>query len=685
MTADQAQEQIKKLTDQINYHSDLYYQKSTSEISDFDFDQLLVTLAALEAEFPQFKAEDSPSQRVGGTITKTFETVIHKYPMLSLGNTYSEEDLIEFDNRVAKGLEGQQYEYFCELKFDGVALSLTYENGVLKRAVTRGDGTQGDDITTNAKTIRSIPLKLNDQNIPKEFEVRGEAFFPIKEFLRVNAEREDIGLDLLANPRNAASGTLKMQDSTVVSQRRLDCFLYYLLGENLGYNTHSECMTAVENWGFNVSPTYRKCSSIQDVLDYIHEWEEKRHSLPVETDGIVIKVNDLNQQDQLGFTAKSPRWAISYKYKAESAATILESISYQVGRTGAVTPVANLSPVLLAGTTVKRASLHNADQIERLDLRIGDTVFVEKGGEIIPKVTAVNLALRKPDSVSVDYITECPECGTPLVRQEGEANHYCPNAEACPPQVLGRIEHFIQRKAVDIDSLGPETIRGLLQNNLISNYADLYSLTFDQLNGLEFRTFSEKKGEHTVRSLRDKSAGNIIKAIEASKEVSFERVLFGLGIRFVGRTVAEKLAAHFQNIEALSKASFEALIAVDEIGDRIAQSVIEFFQNHDHLQTIEKLKHAGVQLETNKSQILVPESNIFEEKTFVISGVFSQFSRDELQEKIKANGGKIVSSISKKLDYLVAGDKMGPSKLEKATALGIKIISEEEFIQMINN
>ena len=684
MTTDQAQEQIKQLTDQINYYSDLYYQKSTSEISDFDFDQLLVTLAVLEAEFPELKSEDSPTQRVGGTITKEFDTVTHKYPMLSLGNTYSEEDLIEFDKRVAKGLEGQEYEYFCELKFDGVALSLTYENGVLKRAVTRGDGTQGDDITTNAKTIRSIPLKLKG-NVPAEFEVRGEAFFPIKEFQRVNSEREDIGLDLLANPRNAASGTLKMQDSSVVAQRRLDCFLYYLLGENLGYSTHSECMNAVESWGFNVSPTYRKCGSIQDVLAYIHEWEEKRHSLPVETDGIVIKVNDLNQQDQLGFTAKSPRWAISYKYKAESAATVLESISYQVGRTGSVTPVANLKPVLLAGTTVKRASLHNADQIEKLDLRIGDTVFVEKGGEIIPKVTAVNLPLRKADSQPVTYITNCPECDTPLVRQEGEANHYCPNTEACPPQVLGRIEHFIQRKAVDIDSLGPETIRGLLQNNLIENYADLYSLTFDQLNGLEFRTFSDKKGDYTVRSLRDKSAGNIIKAIEASKQVPFERVLFGLGIRFVGKTVAEKLAAHFQNIDALAQASFENLIAVDEIGDRIAYSVIEFFQNEEHTKTIEKLKQAGVQLETDQSQILAPESNIFEEKTFVISGVFTQFSRDELQEKIKANGGKLVSSISKKLDYLVAGDKMGPSKLEKATTLGIKIISEEEFIQMINN
>ena len=683
MTAEQAKSEIERLTAVINYHSELYYQKSTSEITDFEFDQLLSQLVKLEEEFPQFKAEDSPSQRVGGTITKEFESVVHKYPMLSLGNTYSEEDLLDFDNRVAKGLEGQVYEYFCELKFDGVALSLTYENGVLKQAVTRGDGTQGDDITANAKTIRSIPLKLK-ANVPPLFEVRGEAFFPIKEFQRVNAEREDIGLEQLANPRNAASGTLKMQDSGVVASRKLDCFLYYLLGEQLGYSTHSQAMEAIQNWGFNVSPTYRKCNSIKEVIEYIHEWEKKRLTLPVETDGIVIKVNDLNQQDQLGFTAKSPRWAISYKYKAESASTLLESISYQVGRTGAVTPVANLSPVLLAGTTVKRASLHNANEIARLDLRIGDTVFVEKGGEIIPKVTGVDLTSRNPNSTPVEYLHECPECHTALVRQEGEAAHYCPNTDGCPPQILGRVEHFIQRKAMDIESLGPETLRGLLQNKLIENYADLYSLTYEQLNGLEFTLNSEKKGENSVRSLREKSASNIIQAIEASKNIPFERVLFGLGIRFVGKTVAEKLAKHFQTIENLAQANFETLITVDEIGDRIAQSVIDFFANEAHLQMIEKLKNAGVQLASLHEEI-VPEGNALLDKTFVISGVFSQFSRDELQDKIKANGGKVISSISKKLDYLVAGDKMGPSKLEKATQLGIKIISEEEFIQMITD
>ena len=442
MTPQEAQEKIQQLSEQIDYHNDLYYQKNTSEISDYEFDKMLESLIALEAEFPQFKKEDSPSQRVGGTITKEFDTVVHKYRMLSLGNTYSREDLMDFDGRVAKGLEGQEYEYFCELKFDGVALSLTYENGLLKRAVTRGDGTQGDDITANARTIRTVPLKLKGE-VPAEFEVRGEAYFPLKEFERVNKEREDIGEDRLANPRNAASGTLKMQDSSVVASRKLDCYLYYLLGENLGYETHSEAINQIESWGFNVSQTYQRCKNIEEVLAYIASWEEKRHELPVETDGIVIKVNSLSQQDQLGFTAKSPRWAIAYKYKAESATTVLESISYQVGRTGAITPVANLSPVQLAGTTVKRASLHNANEIARLDLRIGDTVHVEKGGEIIPKVTAVALSARPADSQPVEYITHCPECGTELVREEGEAAHYCPNTEGCPPRILGRLEHFI--------------------------------------------------------------------------------------------------------------------------------------------------------------------------------------------------------------------------------------------------
>jgi DNA ligase (NAD+) len=678
---EQAQIKVSTLSKEIERHSELYYQKDRSEISDLAFDQLLERLIELENKFPSLKLPDSPSQRVGGTISKSFDSVIHKYPMLSLGNTYSQEDLKEFDARVSKGIEGQTYEYFCELKFDGLSLSLTYENGLLTRAVTRGDGTQGDDITANAKTIRTIPLKLKG-DVPPEFEVRGEAFFPLKEFERVNNEREDIGEDRLANPRNAASGTLKMQDSSVVAERRLDCHLYYLLGQQLNFKTHEAAIKAIESWGFNVSPTYRKCKNIDEVLAYINEWEDKRHELPVETDGIVIKVNDLSQQEQLGFTAKSPRWAIAYKYKAESATTILESISYQVGRTGAVTPVANLKPVLLAGTTVKRASLHNANEIERLDVRIGDTVHVEKGGEIIPKITAVDPSSRTLFSVPTDYITHCPECNTELIRKEGEANHYCPNAEGCPPQILGKIEHFIQRKALDIDKLGPETIRGLLDNGLIKNYADLYHLTFDQLNGLEFQSYSLKKEALAVRSLREKSASNIIKAIEASKTIPFERVLFGLGIRFVGKTVAEKLADHFLSIEKLMIASFDELINVPEIGERIAESLISFFADEKNQNIIAQLKNAEVQLKSIKKEIVLESSNL-EDKSFLISGVFSRFSREELKEKIKANGGKVVSSISGRLDFLVAGDKMGPSKLEKATKLGINIISEDEFLNMV--
>lgn len=683
MTAQEALREIESLTSQINHHNELYYQQNTSEISDYEFDQLLERLISLENQFPEYKFEDSPSQRVGGTITKSFETVMHKYPMLSLGNTYSKDELIDWDNRVSKGLDEAPYEYFCELKFDGVALSLTYENGILKRAVTRGDGTQGDDITTNAKTIRTLPLKLKAE-VPAEFEVRGEVFFPKHEFERVNNEREDVGEDRLANPRNAASGTLKMQDSSVVASRKLNCYLYYLLGEGLAYPTHSESIEKLETWGFNVSPTYRKCQNIEEVLEYIAEWEEKRHTLDSETDGVVIKVDRLDQQEELGFTAKSPRWAIAYKYKAESATTILESISYQVGRTGAVTPVANLKPVLLAGTTVKRASLHNANEIERLGLHIGDVVAVEKGGEIIPKITGVNTSQRNTNSSQVEYITHCPECNTELVRYEGEANHYCPNVDGCPPQIQGRIEHFIQRKAMDIDSLGSETIRGLLDHGLIRNYADLYQLTYENLNGLEFKTYSEKKGDFSLRSLREKSASNIINAIKESKQIPFERVLFALGIRYVGQTVAEKLALHFENIDRLAKASMEVLVEVPEIGERIAESVVQFFSEVENQELISKLKTAGLNFEIVRKETLSEGSNLAE-KSFVISGVFTHFSRDELKEKIKANGGKVVSSISAKLDFLVAGDKMGPAKLEKANKLGIQIISEAEFLNLLES
>lgn len=682
MDTREAQKEIERLSSLIEHHNELYYQQSRTEISDLEFDKLLAQLIQLEKEFPEFRKPDSPTQRVGGTITKNFDTVVHKYPMLSLGNTYSKEELIEWDERVRKGLGHNDYSYFCELKFDGVALSLTYENGFLTRAVTRGDGTQGDDITANAKTIRSIPLKIQGDS-PADFEVRGEVFFPKHEFARVNEEKIANGEQAMANPRNAASGTLKMQDSAIVAHRRLDCYLYYLLGDSVEIGEHSQGIHQLESWGFNVSPTYRKCNDINEVLTYIEEWESKRHDLDSETDGVVIKVDALDQQKTLGFTAKSPRWAIAYKYKAESAETILDSVSYQVGRTGAVTPVANLKPVHLAGTTVKRASLHNANEIERLGLRLGDTVYIEKGGEIIPKVTGINFAKRNTKSVPFNYIENCPECGTPLERAEGEANHYCPNTLGCPPQIQGRIEHFIQRKAMNIDSLGSETIRGLLDHGLISNYSDIYKLQFEDLNGLEFKSYSDKKGDYSIRSLREKSAQNIIEAIDKSKQTPFEKVLFALGIRFVGQTVAEKLALHFKNIDALAQANYDELIAVPEIGDRIAHSLLTFFTDEASNAIIDQLKEAGLQFEVKEEDLTQGEA--LANKTFVVSGVFSQFSRDELKSSIKTNGGKVVSSISAKLDYLIAGDKMGPAKLEKATKLGIQIISEADYIQMIEH
>ncbi len=680
MTREEARDKITDLSEKLHYHNNLYYQENVSEISDFEFDKLLNQLISLEKEFPEFLSPDSPSQRVGGTITKNFDTVYHEYRMLSLGNTYSEEDLKEFDLRIAKNLEEQPYEYICELKFDGVALSVKYENGILKQAVTRGDGTKGDDITSNAKTIRSLPLKINKGNIPEKFEVRGEVFMPNDVFDKLNKERESQGEEKLANPRNTASGTLKMQDSSIVASRKLDCYLYSLYGVDL--ETHEESLAFIKNLGFNVSMTYQKCRNIEEVISYVQKWESKRHELPVETDGIVIKVNSIAHQNELGFTAKSPRWAISYKYKAESAATLLKGITYQVGRTGAITPVAELEPVQLAGTTVKRASLHNANEIERLDLRIGDMVYVEKGGEIIPKVTGVDLTLRKVDNQPFNYIKHCPECGTELIRKEGEAVHYCPNTHGCPPQIQGRIEHFIHRNALNIESLGPETIKGLLDNGLIRNYADLYHLTFEKINGLSFQIYSDKKGDNSTRSLREKSARNIIESIEKSKNIPFANVLFGLGIRYVGKTVAEKLVEHFGNMEQLLNASLEDLIAVHEIGERIAVSLRAFLDEDENIQLIRSLEQSGLQL-VDTTEKKEPLSNLLNDQTFVISGVFQNHTRDELKTIIIANGGKIVSSISKKLDFLVAGDKMGPSKLEKATKFGINIISEEVLQDMI--
>ena len=674
---------IDKLTDELNHHTYIYYQESRAEITDFEFDQLLKELEKLEAEYPQYQREDSPTHRVGGTITKSFNTVHHKYPMLSLGNTYSKEDLAEFDKRVEKGLGTSEYEYICELKFDGVAISLTYENGLLKQAVTRGDGVKGDEVTTNAKTIKTIPLKLKG-DYPASFEVRGEVFMPKEVFKHLNEERQKQGEPLLANPRNTASGTLKMQDSAVVAKRKLDCFLYSLLGENLEPQTHEAALQLLETLGFNVSPTYKKCQTIDEVFDYINYWDQKRHELPLETDGIVIKVNSSDQQKELGFTAKSPRWAISYKYKAEAAQTRLRNITYQVGRTGAITPVAELEPVLLAGTTVKRASLHNANEIERLDIRVGDLVFVEKGGEIIPKITKVNLEKRSSDSTPTQYITDCPECGTELIRKEGEANHYCPNQDACPPQVQGRMEHFISRNAMDIANLGPNTIKGLFDKHLIKGIADLYELNFENLNGLKFEVVDLVTGDVKSRSIKDKTAQNIVESLEKSKVTPFESVLFGLGIRYVGKTVAEKLAEHFKNIDALMSATYEEILEVHEIGERIAESVIDFFGIEDNRQLVERLKSSGLQMEILEQESTQDLEQVFDGKTVVVSGVFERFDRDELKGLIKSMGGKVASSITGNTDFLVAGDKMGPAKLEKAEKLGTKILSEAEFIEMSN-
>ena len=694
MSTENPSNRIKELTDQINYHNHLYYQQDTSEISDYQFDQLLKELEQLEASYPELVLPDSPTQRVGGTITKKFDSVVHKYPMLSLGNTYSKEELMDFHERVLKGLETEQVTYICELKFDGLAISLLYENGLLIRAATRGDGIQGDDITNNAKTIRTIPLRIQSKDYPKTFEVRGEVYMPLDVFEQLNQEiaieNEELlkqgkkPKPLLANPRNTASGTMKMQDSSVVSKRQMDCFLYALSTDDMDIPTHEEGLKKMQTMGFKVSQTFKKCQSIQDVFDYIDYWESKRHDLPLDTDGIVIKVNETDSQKLLGFTAKSPRWAIAYKYKSESAPTKLIEITYQVGRTGAITPVANLEPVLLAGTTVKRASLHNSNEVKRLDLHQGDTVWVEKGGEIIPKVTAVDTSLRDINARSIIYIEKCPECQTPLIRKEGEAVHYCPNDDSCPPQIIGKFEHFISRNAMDIESLGPETIKALFASDMISNVADLYSLEFDQLNGFLYEVIDPSTGDSKKRSIKEKGANNIISAILNSKNRSFEKVLFALGIRYVGKTVAEKLAVHFGTIDALINASKETLIEVPEIGERIAESVIEYFQLEKNQQLIARLREAGLQFEI-ENDLVSSENQKFVGLSFVVSGVFTGYDREELKKAIKSLGGKVLSSVSGSTDYLVAGDKMGPSKLEKANKLGVQIISEEEFNKMVSS
>jgi DNA ligase (NAD+) len=662
-------EQIDALVAELNQHTYNYYVLAMPTIADYEFDQKLEQLAQLEKEYPEFADPNSPTQKVGGDITKNFVTVKHKWPMLSLGNTYNEQDLRDFDERVKKAI-GDDFEYVCELKFDGLSISLTYENGVLARAVTRGDGTQGDDVTTNIKTIHTIPHQVKGENIPEVFEIRGEVFMHRAAFERLNKEREELGEVPYANPRNFASGTVKMQDSKEVRKRPLDCFLYALYSDKQLFKTHWDSLLSVKNWGFNVCEHTRLSKNMNDVLEFIAYWEEHRFKLSYDIDGIVIKVNSYAQQQELGFTAKSPRWAISYKYKAAEVQTVLEKVTYQVGRTGAVTPVANLKPVLLAGTTVKRATLHNADEIIRLDLHENDTVFVEKGGEIIPKIIKVNLELRNPNSQPIVYLTHCPECGTTLIRKEGEVAFYCPNDEGCPPQIVGKIQHFIGRKAMNIDGLGDETIETFYQRGLVAHISDLYTL-YEKADELKL---IERFGERSIE--------NMLKGIESSKQMPFEKVLFGLGIRYVGETVAKKLAKGLKNIDNLANASVEELTAVDEIGDRIAESIQEYFSKSDNLRQIELLKATGLQFEVEE-KTMVYQSDRLLGKTFVISGVFEKYSREELKALIEENGGKILSGISAKLNYLVAGDNMGPSKLEKATKLNVPLISEDELLKIL--
>jgi DNA ligase (NAD+) len=664
----EAKQRIDFLVNELNKHNQLYYVESNPIISDYDFDVLLKELQDLENQFLEFASEWSPTKRVGGDITKKFETVVHRFPMLSLSNSYSEEEIVEWELRLKKMVEGP-LEYVCELKYDGVAIGIRYENGRFTRAVTRGDGTQGEDISANVKTIRSIPLTLKGDFV-SDFEIRGEIFFPRANFEKLNQQREELGEPMFANPRNTASGTLKSQDSKIVAERGLDCFLYGVYGEDLPFETHLNSVNGVRNWGFKTpleSDKYIcKTNSIEGIMEFIHYWDTARFHLPFDIDGIVIKVNNYEQQQDLGFTAKSPRWAIAYKFKAERVATLLETVTYQVGRTGAITPVANLKPILLGGTIVKRASLHNSDQMERLNLYVGDEVYVEKGGEIIPKIVGVNESKRMDGASKIQFIEQCPECQSELVRRDGEAQHYCTNDLICPPQVKGRMAHFISRKAMNIDGLGAETIDLLYQQGLANSVADLYDLSFDQIVNLD--------------RMADKSANNLLKGIQDSKEIPFERVLFALGIRFVGETVAKKLAQAFKNIDAIATAQLDELIAVDEIGEKIAVSVQQFFHDPRALALIDRLKKAGLQFEIEEVAL---NSTTFEGKTFVVSGVFNQYSRDEIKALIEKNGGKNVGSISAKTSYVLAGENMGPVKLAKASALGITILSEDEFIEMI--
>jgi len=667
MSQNEAAKQISFLREELEKHNHNYYVLNNPTIDDFTFDQMLFELIRLETEFPEFFDSNSPSQRIGSDLNQEFKQVAHKYQMLSLSNTYTEEEIEEFDQRVRK-LTDEYFEYVCELKFDGVSISLTYEKGLLVKAVTRGDGEKGDDVTANVKTIKSIPLRLRG-DYPDEFEIRGEILLPFSVFEMLNREREEIGEQPFANPRNAASGTLKLQNSSVVASRKLDAYLYYVLGDNLPDDGHFELLQHAAKWGFKISEHTQKCKNLQEIFNFLHEWNTRRKELPVATDGVVIKINSSRIQQELGFTAKSPRWAIAYKFKAERASTTLNSVSYQVGRTGAVTPVANLKPVLLAGTVVKRATLHNADVIKTLDLHIGDTVFVEKGGEIIPKIVSVDLARRNPMSEPVDFIEYCPECNSQLIRQEGESAWYCPNEIGCPPQIKGKLEHFISRKAMNIDGLGSETIELLFQNKLINDIADLYDLNLSDLINLE--------------RLGEKSASRILESLEISKQVPFERVLYAMGIRYVGETVAKKLARDLKSIERIEIASVEELTGVEEIGSKIAESLVNWFADDRNKRLIERLKSHNLSFEINSEQ-KEGQTEKLKGLSIIISGTFEKFSRDDLKAFIELNGGKNVTSISAKTNYLVAGENIGPSKLEKAQKFKIPIISVDDLLLLTN-
>ncbi|WKX75406.1 NAD-dependent DNA ligase LigA [Zobellia laminariae] len=663
----QIKEQIESLRQELREHNHNYYVLDNATVSDFEFDTKLKELQALEAKHPEFYDESSPTLRVGGTVTKNFDTVVHNERMYSLDNSYSKEDLEDWEKRMQRILGDAEVEFVCELKYDGASISITYEDGKLVRAVTRGDGFQGDDVTTNVKTIKSVPLQLKGDYPPK-FDIRGEIVLPFEGFAQMNAERIENGEDPYMNPRNTASGSLKLQDSAAVAQRPLDCLLYSIVGQNTGITSQWQMLEKAREWGFKVPEVAKLSRSTDEVMAFVNKWDSGRHSLPYETDGVVVKVNSIQHQDELGFTSKSPRWAMAYKFKAEQVSTLLNEITYQVGRTGSITPVANLEPVLLAGTTVKRASLHNADQIAKFDIREGDTVFVEKGGEIIPKIVGVDFEKRPQDSKPTEYITNCPECHEPLVRTEGDAKHYCVNYYGCPPQITGRIQHFISRKAMDIEGLGSETVELLYKEGLIDNYADLYTLTKEQVLPLE--------------RMAEKSAENLVKGVAESVKIPFERVLFGLGIRFVGETVAKKLARAYKNIDALMNASEESLVAVDEIGERIASSVVEFFNNETNRSIIARLKSYGLQFSLSEEQ-LENQTDKLKGLTIVVSGVFETVSRNELKKIIESNGGKVGSSISSKTAYLVAGDKMGPSKRTKAESLNVPIVTEGEFLEMV--